>query len=125
MRNSRPAHRARGMTLLEIMVALAIFAIAGLTLMESSSSHIRNLSHLEQKTISGWIANDTLNELKLAGTWPEFTVVKNKVEMAGQDWDVEYRGIKTVDDNMRALEVVVLQDGSILARLQTYVLRPQ
>ncbi|MFM5136527.1 prepilin-type N-terminal cleavage/methylation domain-containing protein, partial [Aeromonas rivipollensis] len=42
--------RARGMTLLEVMVALAVFAIAGLAVMKTASEHLSGLNYLEQKT---------------------------------------------------------------------------
>ena len=36
--------RARGMTLLEVMVALAVFAIAGLAVMKTASEHLSGLN---------------------------------------------------------------------------------
>ncbi len=42
----------QGMTLLEVLVALAIFATAALSVMRSVTQHISTLSFLEEKTLA-------------------------------------------------------------------------
>ncbi len=50
----------RGMTLLEVMVAMAIFAIAGITLMETVTEQVVALATLEDKTFASWGADNPL-----------------------------------------------------------------
>ncbi len=116
----------RGFTLLEVMVAMAVFAYAGLAVMNSASEHLRGLSHLEQKAIAGWVASNQLMELRLTATWPGERWVKGTVAMAGHSWYWQYRGQATMDNRFRAIEVEVRarEQQAPLARLTTYVARP-
>lgn len=43
--------RVRGMTLLEVLVALAIFATAAISVIRSVSQHINTVSYLEEKNV--------------------------------------------------------------------------
>lgn len=60
---------ARGMTLLEVMVALAVFAIAGLAVMKTASEHLSGLNYLEQKTLATWVVENQLVQQKLEAKW--------------------------------------------------------
>ncbi|MGL5728054.1 MAG: type II secretion system minor pseudopilin GspI, partial [Plesiomonas sp.] len=48
----------RGFTLLEVLVALAVFAVAALAVMQAASGHVRSLSLLEEKLFAGWVAEN-------------------------------------------------------------------
>lgn len=60
MRNFKRTHlsltgrRTRGMTLLEVLVALAIFATAAISVIRSVSQHINTVSYLEEKCLQQW-----------------------------------------------------------------------
>ena len=43
----------QGMTLLEVLVALAIFATAALSVLRAVTQHINTLGYLEEKTFAG------------------------------------------------------------------------
>lgn len=58
------------MTLLEVMVALVVFAIAGLAVMKTASEHLSGLSYLEQKTLATWVVQNQLVQQRLEGSWP-------------------------------------------------------
>ena len=62
--------RVRGMTLLEVMVALAIFAVAGLTVVRTVSQQLVGLTLLEEKTIATWVADNRQVEVALRKNWP-------------------------------------------------------
>ena len=49
--------RARGFTLLEVMVAMAVFAVAGLAVMKSAGEQVLGLGLLEEKTFASWSYN--------------------------------------------------------------------
>lgn len=61
MRNFKQARpnlshrRMRGMTLLEVLVALAIFATAAISVIRSVSQHINTISYLEEKCLQPWL----------------------------------------------------------------------
>lgn len=62
--------RARGFTLLEVLVALAIFAMVAASVLSASARSLQNASRLEDKTLAMWIADNRLNELQLEQTPP-------------------------------------------------------
>ncbi|MGL4715173.1 MAG: GspI family T2SS minor pseudopilin variant ExeI, partial [Aeromonas sp.] len=73
---------ARGMTLLEVMVALAVFAIAGLAVMKTASEHLFALNYLEQKTMATWVVENQLVQQKLEKKWPANSWVEGDEQMA-------------------------------------------
>ena len=46
----------RGFTLLEVMLALAIFALAATAVLQIASGALSNQHVLEEKTVAGWVA---------------------------------------------------------------------
>ncbi|MGY4014227.1 type II secretion system minor pseudopilin GspI [Aeromonas molluscorum] len=118
--------RARGMTLLEVMVALVVFAIAGLAVMKAASEHLAGLSYLEQKTLATWVAQNQLVQQRLEGTWPSEGWVEGDEEMAGQRWYWRHHGVATADSNFKALDLEVRtapKSESPVTMMRTYVSR--
>ena len=48
----------RGFTLLEVMLALAIFALAATAVLQIASGALSNQQVLEEKTVAGWVAEN-------------------------------------------------------------------
>ena len=116
----------RGMTLLEVMVALAIFAVAGIAVMSSVSLQLVGLTALEEKTIATWVADNRQVEVKLRKNWPGLSWTNGKEEMAGQTWYWRWRGVETQDSSFRALDVEVRSEEKAKdprVTLRTYVSR--
>jgi len=113
-----------GFTLIEVMLAMAVFAIAGIALMSAAENNIRNVSHLESKLFASWVASNQLVEATLVTTWPPKNNKKGDVELAGRTWFWRQKVIKTTDKDMRAIvmEVRTQEDDEFaLASLMTYV----
>ena len=116
----------RGMTLLEVMVALAIFAVAGIAVMSSVSQQLVGLTALEEKTIATWVADNRQVEVKLRKNWPGLSWTNGKEEMAGQTWYWRWCGVETQDSSFRALDVEVRSEEKAKdprVTLRTYVSR--
>ena len=60
----------RGFTLLEVLVALAIFAVVAASVLATSARSLQNAARLEDKTLAMWIADNRLAEMQLAATPP-------------------------------------------------------
>ncbi|HET8817065.1 MAG TPA: type II secretion system minor pseudopilin GspI [Pseudidiomarina sp.] len=56
----------RGFTLIEVMAALAIFAMAAIAGISSSSGHLNDLSYMQEKTLARYAASNALARLSLA-----------------------------------------------------------
>jgi general secretion pathway protein I len=96
-----------GMTLLEVMVALFIFAITGTAIMKAASDHLRGVGQIEDITFATWVANNRLTHLHIDDTWPIKKNTKGEQEMAGRTWYWQQRVTKTNDSDMVQVEVSV------------------
>jgi general secretion pathway protein I len=99
-----------GFTLIEVMLAMAIFSIAGIALLSASDNNIKNLSHLENKVLANWLASNQLVEVTLDTTWPPKNNQKGTVEMAGQEWFWLQKVIKTENKDMRSIVIEIRND---------------
>ncbi len=59
--------RQEGMTLLEVLLALVIFAVASLALMNSFNGMLNGQENLRQRTLALWVADNALTESCLYG----------------------------------------------------------
>lgn len=120
--------RVKGFTLIEVMLALAVFSIAGIALLSSASNNARNLGYLDDKMFAQWVASDQLVAASLDNTWPPKNNLKGEVTLAGKTWFWHQKVIKTTDKDMRAivLEVRLAEDDELaLSSLTTYVSRAE
>lgn len=125
--NARPFTKQRGLTLLEVMVALLIFALTGTAVMKAASEHIRGLGELEAITFATWVANNRLTQMQIDRQWPPKNKQKGSVEMAGQTWYWQQEVQKTTDSDLRQIEVFVGLDEqyqSSVTSVVTYLAKP-
>lgn len=97
----------RGMTLLEMMVAMAIFAIAGITVMKTVTEQVVALATLEEKTFASMVADNQLVTVKLSAAWPNLSWSDGKEDMAGKTYYWRWHGVETADPQFRAIDVEV------------------
>ncbi|MGF1725852.1 type II secretion system minor pseudopilin GspI [Photobacterium nomapromontoriensis] len=111
------------MTLLEVLVALAVFAVAALSVINAVNQHINTLSYLEEKTFAAMVADNELAKVRLSGEIPT-SVKRGKSELAGREWYWSIKSTKTADGYLRALDVTVTTDEArkkSVVTLRTYV----
>jgi general secretion pathway protein I len=96
-----------GMTLLEVLVALFIFALTGTAIMKAASDHLTGVGQIEDITFATWVANNRLTQLHIDNTWPIKNDQKGEQEMAGRKWYWQQRVTKTNDSDMVQIEVSV------------------
>ena len=99
--------RYRGFTLLELLVAMAIFATAGVAVMQVSSAHVRNLSQLEELTVARYIADNQMQLLMLEREWPGKDKQRGELEMANRRWLVQQQRSKVPDEDLRLIQIRV------------------
>lgn len=74
-----------GFTLLEVMVALTIFALIATTLSQTTISAVDNQLSIEQVLFANWIAENEIIELR-SKPWEEIKTDSKDYEMANQEW---------------------------------------
>ena len=113
-----------GFTLIEVMLAMAVFAIAGVALLGVADNNYRHISHIEEQMFANWVASNQLVEVSLDKTWPPKNNRKGKVEMAGRTWYWQQKVSKTANKELRAVNMQVRlneDDELVIASLMTYL----
>lgn len=127
MNNRRLTRTMHGFTLIEVMVALIIFAVLSVTLLVRLGDNIRAEQYLESKTIASLIAENKLAELRIKEEWSAVRDDTDTVNMAGLDWQVKTTVTDTPNDNLRRVDVQVgpdtgrSADDSYIVTLTSYI----
>ncbi|MDX1391899.1 MAG: type II secretion system minor pseudopilin GspI [Rheinheimera sp.] len=119
--------RHKGFTLLELLVAMAIFATAGMAIMQASSAHIRSLSQLDELTIASYVANNQLQLALLDNEWPGKSKSQGEVTMANRNWVWQQQLSKLTDDDLQLVVISVSlaqTPDQVLYQLQSYKGKP-
>lgn len=114
----RSAH-ARGFTLIEVLVALFVFAVAMTVLVQSGTHRAQNLNYLRDRTLASWIAADRITEIRLEPEEVDTGSRDGELEMARRTWFWEAEVRATEDDTVLRIEVAVRldEDGEPVARM--------
>ena len=102
--------KQKGMTLLEVMVALVIFSTAALALMNSVSLNVRFTHGLGETLQASWVAENLLAEAKLSKSDFPDTDEQGTETMGGRAWNWHKQRVKTAG-NVWASEVRVYAEG--------------
>jgi len=97
----------RGFTLLEVLVALAILAIALAAIVKSVGAHVGNLVYLKERSLAHWVAMNAITELRVSGEWPGAGEIKGDEEMAGKKFDWVITVTEVEGGDVRRLDVRV------------------
>lgn len=100
-----------GLTLLEVMVALLIFAVTGSAILKASGDHLSGVRIIQDITFATWVANNRLTALQLDKSWPPKNNAKGSQEMAGTQWYWSQRVEKTTDEELLLVEVTVSSEA--------------
>lgn len=111
--------RAGGFTLIEVLVALFVFAVAMTVLVQSGTHRAQNLNYLRDRTLASWIAADRITEIRLEPDGMSTGTRDGEVEMARRTWLWEAEVSATEDDTVRRIEVAVRldEDAEPVARM--------
>jgi general secretion pathway protein I len=96
-----------GFTLIEVLIALAIAAVAlaGITRLVIQS--IDTTTSLRDREIATWVAENRIATLRIDHAWPSLDTTDGDTEMAGRHWHWNQVVISTPYPQLRRVEISV------------------
>lgn len=98
---------ARGFTLLEVLIALAVLAVSAAAVLRQTQLGVQQQAVLELKSTAMWIADDELAGLLARPQWPDIGRNMHKVMVRGQEWEITSDVQTTPEPTLRKIEVGV------------------
>ena len=100
-------HKSCGFTLLEIMVALTIFSVCAMVLIQQSSRSARQSNYLQTRTLSTWLAENELHQLRSQLEWPDLGKKNKQLDLGSREWQVITEIKETPHQYLRQVDVTV------------------
>jgi general secretion pathway protein I len=98
---------ARGFTLVEVLIALAVVAIALLALTRAASVQVQSFDGLRERTLASWVAANVLAEARLASAFAPTGRSDGHMQLGGRDWRWQREVLTTPDAEIRRIDVRV------------------
>lgn len=103
-RRQRPAN-TRGFTLLEVMIALAVFAALAGAVIAAGHYSLRQNARLQQQVQCAWVADNQLSELRLQTASPGHRQLLRRFD--GRDWKVDQTITPETDPRLLRVDIDV------------------
>ena len=119
----------RGFTLLEVMVALAILALALMAALRAGAAATQNSGEIRQRQLADWVALDRLEEHRARRDWLPIGSTSGETMQGNQRFRWEEKIGGTPNAQFRRIDIRVLADDSsdpnyALARVTGFLIRP-
>ena len=111
----------RGMTLIEVLVALGIVAVALLAGLQATGALGLNAERQQRSWLAQLCADNALVQLRLLRQLPELGTREQGCQQAGQDFTVQLVVNPTPNPNFRRVDARVLLQASPVLQVSTLV----
>lgn len=109
--------KTKGFTLIEIMIALAIFGIVSTTLIKSATQTVSQSRIIKERSLAQWIAENEMQTLRLqprtAEAFPSQGTDRSSLTMGGREWQVEVDVRDTENEWVRRVEIAVYDEQDL------------
>lgn len=110
--------RRAGFTLLEMLVALAIFSLAALTLLKLVGATLTSAGDLDGRAMARIVARNIAVETLTDPAAPSLGETEGRVDNAGRQWRWQRRTSRLDDDRLARVDITVFDSsGAALTSL--------
>lgn len=115
-----------GFTLIEVLVALAVLAIALSAVLAAMGQAIDITATLRDRTVALWVAQERAAQHQLQRAWPGIDTTEGTLEMAGREWRWRERVSTTEVPEIRRVDIEIRapRSESVLGRLAIFLQQP-
>ena len=121
------SNRRAGFTLVEVLVALAIVAIALLSALRVAGQGTSNVGELRSRLLAGWVAENLLAEHRARRDWLLLGIQRGTQQQGGLDFGWREEVIATPNPSFRRVDIRVFapaEESHALAHLVGFVVSP-
>ncbi len=104
--------RRAGFSLVEVLVALTVLAIALAAVTKTASESAGNAAYLRDKTFADWVAMNRITELYALNQWPTIGQSTGDASMGGHEWAWTMQVSDTPDEDIRRVEIEVRRNAA-------------
>ena len=104
---SRNNLRARGFTLLEVLIALAVLALCLSALVSAASGQIRLAERTRERLYAEFVLANALAELRLREPWPQLGPRDGRARLANMEWLWQAQVSATPEADIRRMDLRV------------------
>ena len=97
----------RGFTLIEVLVALVIAAIALSAISRTTIQATDSAQALRDRQLALWVAQNELTQIRMAHLWPSIDTSEGSQSMAGREWQWTLKVAATPEPWLRRVEIEV------------------
>jgi general secretion pathway protein I len=116
-----------GFTLLEMLVALTVLAIALLAALRASSAGVQNTGEIRNRLLAGWVAQNRLAEHIARRDWLPLGTARGAESQGGVGFGWEEKIVATPNFQFRRIEIRVFAEQEpeqALASLTGFMVKP-
>ncbi|ATO20239.1 type II secretion system protein GspI [Acinetobacter sp. LoGeW2-3] len=103
---SSSARRGSGFTLLEVMVALAIFATAAMALTKVAMQYTQSTTHAILRTKAQFVALNEAAQMEINQEWLTGTSSR-QITQQGETWQIDKKSEPTISPNVQRVDIQV------------------
>ncbi|EXS25069.1 MULTISPECIES: type II secretion system minor pseudopilin GspI [Acinetobacter] len=98
--------KSKGFTLLEVMVALAIFAVAAVALTKVAMQYTQSTSNVILRTKAQFVAMNEIALMEINQEWLEGTQSK-QITSQGETWQIDKSAQSTISPNVQKVDLQI------------------
>lgn len=122
----RPRNRT-GFTLIEVLIALAIVAVALTATLRAAGQSTANVVEMRSRLLAGWVAENLLAEHRARADWLPIGIQRGQEREGGIDFVWRKEVITTPHPAFRRIDVFVFvapEESRVLAHYTTFLANP-